>query len=69
VAVAVLSLQGSTEDFESLVDPERTISEAALAIIIFDPSMLIGQPKIHEVLPKLLPMIGEHLINWTWDWI
>lgn len=43
-------LQG--ECFESLVDPQRNIGEAAVAIHGLTPAALAGQPTIDEVLPQ-----------------
>jgi DNA polymerase-3 subunit epsilon len=39
------------ECFEQLVDPQRDVPEAGLAIHGITPEMLVGQPTIHRVLP------------------
>ncbi|MBK9134841.1 MAG: 3'-5' exonuclease [Betaproteobacteria bacterium] len=39
------------ETFEQLVDPERALSEAGIAIHGIRPEMLAGQPKLDKVLP------------------
>ncbi len=39
------------ETFEQLVDPERGLSEAGIAIHGIRPEMLVGQPKLAAVLP------------------
>lgn len=40
------------ETFESLVDPQRHLGEASIAVHGITPEMLAGQPTIDEVLPR-----------------
>lgn len=50
------------EEFEALVDPEKTISPASIAIHNITQEMVQGKPKIESVLPQILEMIGTHII-------
>ncbi|MDB6081652.1 MAG: hypothetical protein JWO53_924 [Chlamydiia bacterium] len=62
VAVATFTLSGIVTDFESLVDPERLIPEASIAVHHIKQEMVQGKPKIQEVLPTILKIIGRHPI-------
>lgn len=62
VAVAVFDLEIIHEEYASLIDPECPIPEASIAIHHITPEMVMGMPKIHEILPKILPMFGNHTI-------
>lgn len=62
VAAAVFDAKTIYSQFESLIDPEYPISESSMAIHHITQEMVKDKPKIHEVLPKLLQMIGKHTI-------
>lgn len=62
VAVAKFSFNEITERFETLVDPERLIPEASMAIHHITDEMVSGQPKICDVLPEVLKFIGNATI-------
>lgn len=47
---------------ESLINPECEIPQTSIAIHHITPDMLIGKPKIVEVLPEILEIIGNHTI-------
>ena len=50
------------ERFETLIDPERLISPESMAIHNISDEMVAGKPKIKEILPELLKLIGNHII-------
>ncbi|NGX54707.1 MAG: DNA polymerase III PolC-type [Chlamydiae bacterium] len=62
VAAARFTLSEIQDSFESLIDPEREISEQSLAIHKITPEMISGKPKIEELLPELLKFLGRHTI-------
>lgn len=62
VAVATFTLDGVIESLDALVDPEREIPEASIAVHHITQEMVRGKPKIHEVLPELLKLIGRRPI-------
>ncbi len=56
------SLDEEFESFESLIDPEMTMSAEVIEIHHITNEMCVGKPKIHEVLHKILSMIDNHVI-------
>lgn len=62
IAVVKFTTSDIQETFESLVDPEIPISEESLAIHKISTSMLIGKPKIEELLPAIFALIGDFTI-------
>lgn len=62
VAAVSFTMDSILEEYESLVDPERSISDASLAIHRINPAMLTNKPKIKDVLPDLLSIIGDRII-------
>ncbi|MBS3903504.1 MAG: DUF3820 family protein [Anaplasmataceae bacterium] len=50
------------ETFETLIDPGCPISEASMEIHHITDDMVRGKPKIEDVLPTLLKIIGNHII-------
>lgn len=48
--------------FETLIDPECEVPESSIAIHHITPDMLQGKPKIGDVLPEILQIIGNHMI-------
>jgi len=53
-------LQGET--FESLVDPQRSLPEASIAVHGITPEMLRGQPTVEEVLPRFQRFVEETVL-------
>jgi len=41
-----------SETFESLVDPQRGVSQASIEVHGITPDLLVGQPRIEQVLPR-----------------
>ncbi len=62
VAVSRFTLQGSLEEYESLIDPQCPIPESSILIHHITPEMVQGKPTIDMVLPHILKMIGKHII-------
>lgn len=64
IEVAVMCFDGNEvhAQMESLIDPECEIPETSIAIHHITPDMVQGKPKIMQMLPELLEMIGQHII-------
>lgn len=62
VAVVKFNLETILEEFESLIDPGCPIPETSIAIHHITPEMVFGKPKIGDLLPVLLELIGKHTI-------
>jgi DNA polymerase-3 subunit epsilon len=62
VAIMCFDSHQEYESMETLIDPEVPIPETSIAIHHITPDMVIGKPKIAQVLPSLLKMIGNHII-------
>lgn len=62
VGIAKFNMDGMIDSFETLIDPEMPISEESKAIHHITDEMVRGQPKILDVLPKILEMVGTHII-------
>ena len=62
VAVARFNFDQVLQTFETLVDPEREIPQTSQDIHNISQEMIVGKPKIREVLPKILEMIDSLII-------
>ncbi len=62
VAVVKFTLEGVLEEFETLVDPLIPIPQVSMEIHKITQEMVDGKPKIEEVLPQILKMVGSHVI-------
>lgn len=62
VAVAVFTLEGILEQYDTLVDPGIPIPPSSIEIHHITDEMIAGRPKIEEVLPMVFKMIGRHPI-------
>lgn len=62
LAALRVELDGSTSSYETLVDPEKSISPGAFAVNGITPQMLSGQPKIDEVLPDFMGFIKNSVL-------
>ncbi len=62
VAVALFTFDKVIEDYESLVDPQVEIPASSIEIHNITPDMVKGKPRIREVLPQVLKLIGDHVI-------
>jgi DNA polymerase-3 subunit epsilon len=62
IAVAKFTMSEILESFQTLIDPEVEIPPSSIAIHHITESMVVGQPKISEVLPRIAQMVGDHII-------
>ena len=62
VAAVVFTEDAILDRYETLVDPEVLISEESTAIHHITNEMVVGKPKIKEVLPHVFKMLGKHII-------
>lgn len=64
IEVAVMCFDASEvyAAMESLIDPECEIPESSVAIHHITSDMVKDKPKIRDVLPEVLEMIGNHII-------
>lgn len=64
IEVAAVLFKGTeiVDRFESLVDPEIPISPESTAIHHITDDMVAGKPKIQDVLPPLIKLLGRHKI-------
>jgi DNA polymerase III subunit epsilon len=62
IAVAKFTTSEILESFQTLIDPECPISESSIAIHHITESMVVGQPKIQEVLPRIADLLDHHII-------
>jgi DNA polymerase III subunit epsilon len=62
VAATTFTFSGNIESFETLVDPECTISESSMAIHHITQDMVKGKPKILEVLPKVTKLLAKYIV-------
>ena len=62
IAVKKFTRNHVMESYESLIDPECTIPQESIDIHHIQQDQVKGQPKIQEVLQKILAMIGHHII-------
>ena len=59
VAVCQFTFSNVLESFETLVDPEMRISDESFRIHNISNEMCKDQPKIKEVLPRVLELVGN----------
>lgn len=62
VAAVRFSFTEQFDTFESLIDPQCTISETSISIHHITPEMVSGKPTITSILPHLLEFIGKYTI-------
>lgn len=62
IAAATFTFTDTLDLFETLIDPECAIPESSIAIHHITPDMLVGKPKINEVLPLLLNFIDNYIV-------
>ena len=62
VAAMTFTTEKDIEVYDSLVNPGRQIPEDSIKIHNITQDMVKGQPKIQEVLPKVISMISDHII-------
>jgi DNA polymerase III subunit epsilon len=62
VAAVVFRENEIINTFETLIDPECSISPESIAIHHITEEMVKGKPKIKEILPQLIKLIGKYII-------
>ncbi len=62
VAAVKFDLKGSFESFESLIDPECPIPPSSMEFHHISDEMVKDKPKIHEVVPDLIRIIGKNTV-------
>lgn len=62
VAAMTFTMEKDIEVYDSLINPGRQIPEDSIKIHNITQDMVKGQPKIQEVLPKVISMISDHII-------
>lgn len=62
IAVVKFDLNKGYERFESLIDPEAPIPESSAKFHHITDDMVKGKPKINEVIPEILELIGRHIV-------
>lgn len=62
VAICIFNFQEILTTYSTLIDPERDIPQESEAIHHISLSMVLGQPKIKEVLPKIFSILDHHVL-------
>lgn len=62
VAGTRFTFQKTLRSFETLVDPECEIPKTSQDIHNISKEMITGKPKIREILPQILELIGGHIL-------
>lgn len=62
VAVMTFTLEKDHEVYDTLVNPGMQIPDESMKIHNITQDMVRGQPKIHEVLPKVIELLSDHII-------
>jgi DNA polymerase III subunit epsilon len=62
VAAVKFTFKEVLDSFETLIDPECTISAASQEIHHISQKMVLGKPKIHEVLPQLHKFFDKYIL-------
>ena len=62
IGAVVLKNGKEIERFQTLVDPERKLSQKIIDLTGINDEMLVGAPKIEEVLPDFLGFVGDRVV-------
>lgn len=62
VAVVIFTFDKVIDSFETLIDPEQLISPESMAIHHITDAMVVGKPKIAQVIPHIISLIDKHVI-------
>jgi DNA polymerase-3 subunit epsilon len=62
IAAVKFQFNSVLHSFDTLVDPGCPINPLSIAIHHITDDMVAGKPKIQEVLPTLLSLVGDHII-------
>lgn len=62
VAIVKFTFDEVLEEYETLIDPQCEIPQVSIDIHHITQEMVAGKPTIDKVIPKLLEMIGKHIV-------
>lgn len=62
VAVGLFTTKEIIAQYETLIDPECVIPEASIVFHRITDDMVLGKPKIHEVIPQIIQMVEKKVI-------
>lgn len=62
IAIIKFTLDQTVDSFESLIDPEKIIPDETIKIHHITNDMVVGKPKIEELLPQILKKLAGHII-------
>lgn len=62
IALVIFDFNTTYESFETLVNPEKRIPDSSVEIHHITQEMVAQKPTIAEILPKVLSLIGRHII-------
>ena len=62
IAIAKFTYDGILESYETLIDPEKMIPQETIDIHNITNDMIVGKPKIQELLPDILKRLAGHVI-------
>lgn len=62
IAITKFTFDEVLEEFETLVNPDKPIPEESIKIHHITDEMVKEAPKMEQVLPKVLEMLGNHII-------
>lgn len=62
IAIAKFTYDGILQSYETLIDPEKIIPQETIEIHNITNDMVIGKPKIQELLPDIVKKLSGHII-------
>jgi DNA polymerase-3 subunit epsilon len=62
IAVVKFTFEEILEEYEALVDPGMVIPQESIDVHHISNEMVQGKPKIEDVLPRVLEVVGSHTI-------
>jgi DNA polymerase-3 subunit epsilon len=64
IEIAAMKFDGTTTfgEYQTLVDPERTIPEESILIHHITNDMIVGKPRMREILTDFLALVGQSII-------
>lgn len=62
IAIVKFNFDGTIEEYDTLIDPLRDIPPESTKIHNITKEMVDGKPRIEQMLPAILKMIGKHII-------
>lgn len=62
IAVVKFTFEQTLDTYETLIDPEREIPQVTIDIHHITDDMVKGKPKVKDILPYVLKMVGKHTI-------